>query len=118
MSGDRIYLLHMSDAIRRITAYAADGEEAYHRDERTQDAILRNLEVIGEATKHLSDELRDQWPDVPWRRMAGMRDRLIHGYFGVDLDLVWQVVRQHLPDLAVQIGRILEETGSEDRETS
>jgi len=72
-----------------------------------QDAIIRKLEVIGEAVKQLSDNARDSRPDIPWRRVAGMRDRLIHQYFGADLDLVWNVVGRELPGFAEAVDELL-----------
>lgn len=69
----------------------------------TQDAVIRNLEIIGEATKNLSAELRARHTDVPWNGMAGLRDRLFHGYFGVNLDVVWHIATVDLPELTVQI---------------
>jgi uncharacterized protein with HEPN domain len=72
-----------------------------------QDAIIRTLEVIGEAVRQISDNTRDSKPDIPWRKVAGMRDRLIHQYFGVDLDLVWNVVRLELPTLLEAVDDVL-----------
>jgi uncharacterized protein with HEPN domain len=72
-----------------------------------QDATIRQLEIIGEATKRLSPELRSRYSDVPWRRIAGLRDVLIHDYMGVDLDAVWQVTQKDLPALIEQVGSIL-----------
>jgi uncharacterized protein with HEPN domain len=68
-------------------------------DKKTINAVIRSLEVIGEATKKLPRSFRDSYPDVPWKRMAGMRDKLIHEYFGVDTQMVWQVVERHIPDI-------------------
>ena len=107
MSEDRIYLLHVRDAIADILVYAEAGEDAFLRETMRQDAIIRKLEVIGEAVKQLSDNTRESKPDIPWRRLAGMRDRLIHQYFGVDLDLVWNVVRLELPTLLEAVDDVL-----------
>ena len=72
---------------------------------------MRSIEVIGEATKNLSEELRGRYPEAEWRAMAGMRDRLIHGYFGVDYELVWEVATQKAPELARRISEILPREG-------
>ena len=76
-----------------------------------QDAVIRNLEIIGEATKALSPEFRAKYPGIPWSNMAGMRDVLIHGYMGVDLKIVWDVVSARLEPIADEIDRLLSETG-------
>jgi uncharacterized protein with HEPN domain len=107
VSEDRIYLLHVRDAIADILVYAEAGEDAFLRETMRQDAIIRKLEVIGEAVKQFSDNTRDSKPDIPWRKVAGMRDRLIHQYFGVDLDLVWNVVRLELPALLEAVDDVL-----------
>ncbi len=92
------------DAIQRILDYIEGLTwEVYLKDYKTQDAVVRNLEVIGEATKHLSDELRLSHPDIPWRDMAGTRDRLTHHYFGINQEIVWQIIAQDLPPLQSQI---------------
>jgi len=81
--------------------------EAFLADTRTQDAVIRNLEIIGEATKNLSSELRAKYPDISWKGMAGVRDRLIHHYFGVNLDIIWYIITAELPDVASRIEEIL-----------
>ena len=81
--------------------------ESFLADTKTQDAVIRNLEVIGEATKNLSEELRLEYAEVPWRSMAGVRNRLIHHYFGVNLDIIWQIATAELPGVASQLDRIL-----------
>ncbi|HTG60355.1 MAG TPA: HepT-like ribonuclease domain-containing protein [Terriglobia bacterium] len=78
MKDDSIYLLHIRDALNRIFDYTAGGEENFLQDTKTQDAVVRNLEIIGEAVKHVSENFRAQNVDVPWKRIAGMRDKMIH----------------------------------------
>jgi uncharacterized protein with HEPN domain len=79
-----------------------------------QDAVVRNLEIVGEAAKRVSPDLRKRAPGVPWREMAGMRDKLVHDYFGVDLDLVWDVVATELPAARARILLLLEELEGDD----
>jgi len=102
-----VYLRHVRDAIADLLAYAEAGEDAFLRETMRQDAVIRKLEVIGEAVKQISEPARALRPDIPWRSVAGMRDRLIHQYFGVDLDLVWNVVRLELPGLAGAVDDLL-----------
>lgn len=108
MRTQQVYLCHALDAIDAILEYTVDGREAFFADRRTQDAVLRNIEILGQAVKGLSVETRMLEPDVPWRQIAGMRDKLIHEYFGVDLGLVWQVVEQDLPTLRPRLVSLLE----------
>ncbi len=81
---------------------------AFESDETIRRAFVRSLEVIGEAAKNVPDGFRSQYPEIAWRAMAGLRDRLIHGYFGVDHELVWDVVQNRIPELGRQIAAILE----------
>lgn len=98
--------------------YTREGREAFYADGKTRDAVVRNIEIIGQAVKGVSDATRALEPDVPWRQMAGMRDKLIHEYFGVDLALVWDVVERDLPNVRLKlqelVGRLANEAGSED----
>lgn len=107
MTDDRAYLQHIRDAIDRITNYVAAGEQAFLSDSKTQDAVIRNLEIIGEAVKSLSVDLKNANADIPWKRIAGMRDQLIHGYFGVNIDLVWGVVANEIPALIARVEQLL-----------
>lgn len=81
--------------------------DAFLTDIKTQDAVVRNLEIIGEAAKNISEETRTKYNQIPWRSMAGTRDRLIHHYFGVNLDIVWQIVTDELPRTAEHLKKIL-----------
>jgi uncharacterized protein with HEPN domain len=106
---ERAYLLHIRDAIERILSYTREGRDAFLGDSMIQDAVLRNMEILGEASKRVSAPLREQAPDIPWREMAGMRDKLIHDYFGVDLSLVWDVVARELPAARDRIATLIAE---------
>ena len=98
------------EAIQRISSYLEDmSYEDFMDDAKTQDAVIRNIEIIGEAAKGISEHLRDQNAHIPWRNMARMRDRLIHHYFGVNLDVVWQVVSMELPGLVSELAKITDE---------
>ncbi len=99
----RDYKLQLDDileAIERIKQYTRDmSEEAFALDHKTQDAVIRNLEVIGEASSHLPPEIQEQFKDVPWGMMKGIRNILAHEYFGIDLEIVWKTVKEDLPIL-------------------
>lgn len=104
---DSDFLSDIQEAIRRVRAYTDRMTyEAFLTDTKTQDAVIRNLEIIGEAVRNLSGELRLKYPDVPWKSMAAVRDRLIHHYFGVNLDIVWQIVTIELTKVVPQLEAI------------
>jgi uncharacterized protein with HEPN domain len=84
--------------------------EAFEADDKTASAVMRKFEIIGEATKGIYEETRQSHPKVPWKEMAGMRDRLIHFCFGIDYELVWRTIKQRLPEVKPQIEDILQET--------
>jgi uncharacterized protein with HEPN domain len=102
------YLRHILDAVAAIEEYTQEGKEAFLSDRKTQDAVMRNLEVIGEAAKNIPAEFRAAHAEVPWREAAALRDVLIHKYFGVDLQIVWEVVAKNLPPLKEKIAQALE----------
>ncbi len=108
MKNDQLYLEHIAEAISRIANYIADMDApAFHSTPVVQDACIRQLEIIGEATKRLTTEFRNKHTHVPWKDIAGMRDILIHDYLNVDLDLVWKTVKEKIPELNVDIEPIL-----------
>ncbi len=107
MKEDETYLEHIIDAITKVEQYTADGRDAFMADDKTQDAVVRNLEIIGEATKRLSDDLRNKHPDIPWKQAAGLRDVLSHDYMSIDLTIVWNVIDSHLPALREAVRELL-----------
>ena len=104
---DDLYLEHVLQAIARIERFTSGGREVFVVDEMVQSAVIRQLEIVGEAVRNLSDQLKARETAVPWRDIAGTRDKLIHGYFNVKLDVVWNVVTRELPSLEAQVRRIL-----------
>ena len=103
MKDERVYLGHIRDAIKDIETYTSVGRDVFMADRMRQDAVIRKLEIIGEAVKRLSQGTKDARPEIPWRQIAGMRDRLTHDYFGVDLVLVWRVIERDLPLLKATV---------------
>jgi uncharacterized protein with HEPN domain len=89
---DRVYLEHIRDAVDDIIEYTQPGRGEFFADRMRQDATIRKLEVIGQAVKNLSEHCKSRRDEIPWKQIAGMRDRVIHDYFGVNLEIVWAVV--------------------------
>jgi uncharacterized protein with HEPN domain len=102
------------EAIRKIRRYIEGmTDEEFKKDEKTADAVVRNLEIIGEATNRLPDDFKVQHPDIEWAQIVGLRHRIVHGYFGVDLDIVWHIIQRDLEVFEQALQRVRE---SLDRE--
>ena len=106
MKSDALYLGHIADACTQISTYVAGMDKrAFHRDRKTQDAVVRQLQLIGEATRHISQTFQSAHPDIAWRAITGMRNRIVHEYIAIDLDVVWEVVNDDIPELAAFVAR-------------
>lgn len=104
----KVYLEDILEAAKSIRSYATGFSfMRFSKDKKTVDAVVRNLEVIGEAVKNVPPNIRQKYPDIEWRKAAGLRDILIHEYFGIDLEIVWDIVQHKIPLLEKQIKRIL-----------
>lgn len=110
MKDNRIFLQDILSAIDSIQAFVAGMTfEAFEQDDKTSSAVIRKFEIMGEAVRHVPQEIRDAYPEVPWKEMAGMRDRLIHFYMGANARLIWKTVKEDLPKTRAGIQRILDE---------
>lgn len=113
MSRDKgVYLAAMSDCIGRIREYTRGGKDEFLSDTRTQDAVMRNIEVLGQAVKDFGiDELAARDATIPWKQIAGMRDMLAHRYLGVDIEITWEVVERHLGPLDAAVTKLAASLG-------
>ena len=104
----KVYLDDILEASTKIRDYTSGLTlEGFRSDTKTLDAVVRNLEVIGEAAKKVPDDVRSRYPDVEWKKIAGLRDILIHEYFGIDVNIIWDILKNKLPHLDEQVRKIL-----------
>ena len=110
----RLYLDDILEAIGKIEKYTEGLDfESFREDDKTGDAVIRNFSVIGEAVKNIPASVRKKHPDIPWKIIAGMRDKLVHGYFGIRYDVVWETIELRLPTLRLAIKNILDQMDKE-----
>lgn len=109
MRSNRERLLDIQEAIERIEKYAQRGKKAFENDELIQNWIIHHLQIIGEAATRLSENFQESHPDVPWFKITGMRNILVHDYFGIDTKIVWKVVERDLPLLKKNISHLLKD---------
>ncbi|NUO80973.1 DUF86 domain-containing protein [candidate division KSB1 bacterium] len=110
----RLFLQDILEAAQHIEQFVAGFEYLqFQNDDKTSSAVIRKLEIIGEATKQIPDTIKTKYPEIKWKEIMGMRDRLIHGYFGVDYSLVWDTTQTDIPKLITEISRVLREIDQE-----
>ena len=108
MKDDQAYIEHIQDCIKKVKAYTDDlDEDSFIENEMVQDAVIRNFEIIGEATKMISDNLKQSYYEIPWKEIAGMRDKLIHDYLGVDVYVIWETIKNDIPILEKFLDKII-----------
>ncbi|NBC16869.1 MAG: DUF86 domain-containing protein [Bacteroidetes bacterium] len=108
MNDARLYLQHILDCLKRIRTYTGGKEAYFLNDEKTQDAVLRNLQTLAESTQRLPEELKQQHSDIDWRGIAGFRNVVVHNYLGVDLEQIWAIIKHDLPLLEAAVREMLE----------
>lgn len=107
----RVFLDDILEAAEKVVEYTAGfSDERFFADRRTVEAVVWNLQIIGEAAKHVPEEIRCRYPDLPWRNMAGLRNVIVHQYFGIKLDVIWKIIQNDVPILINGIRVILEQT--------
>ncbi|MCQ3930393.1 MAG: DUF86 domain-containing protein [Chloroflexi bacterium] len=107
MKDDKLFLIHILERIKFIEDYTQSGHETFMQSQMIQDAVMRNFEIIGEAVRNLSEELRQTYPDVEWQQISGFRNILIHAYWSVDNERVWGIIQNNLPTFKDRVEEIL-----------
>ncbi len=112
----KLFITDIRDCANRILDYTGGKSfEEFTKDQMLIDAVVRNLEIIGEATKNLPDEIRQKYPKIEWRKIVGLRDIVIHGYFGVDNEILWDIIQNKIPDLVVKIQEVLKGESEDEK---
>lgn len=109
MKDDRLYLIHIKECIERVITYTEEGKDVFVADTKTQDAVMRNLQILAESTQRLSNSLKEKHPEVDWRNISGFRNVAVHEYLSIDVKRIWDIVEQDLPVLEERIEAILRE---------
>ena len=110
MKDDLVYLMHIRDSLREVRQFTEDeSHESFLEHRMVQNAVMRSLEVVGEAARRVSPEFREAYPEGPWRLMGDFRNKLIHDYFGLDLDVIWKTATEDAPRLLTQIEGLVED---------
>lgn len=113
----RLFINDMLECIERIEKYVSGlSYDDFIKDDKTKDAVVRNLEIIGEAANQIPMDIRERYKDIPWAQIVGLRHRLIHGYFVVDYDIVWNIISKEIPDLKIKIKEIFKDQGEVEHE--
>ena len=108
MRSDSERLLDIADAIDRINKYSEKGKDAFEKDELIQNWIVHHLQIIGEASARVSGDFQNLHPEIPWSKIIGMRNILVHDYFGIDTEIVWSVIEKDLPDFEKSLKKLIE----------
>lgn len=112
----RLFIKDITTAMESIERFVGDMTlEELKADEKTSSAVIRKFEIIGEAAKHIPPKIRDKHKDIQWKSMAGMRDRLIHAYFGIDYNLVWSAIKTEIPNLKPRLEKVLSNMEEEEK---
>ena len=113
----RLFINDILECIERIEKYVSGlSYDDFIKDDKTKDAVVRNLEIIGEAANQIPMDIRERYKDIPWAQIVGLRHRLIHGYFVIDYDIVWNIISKEIPDLKIKIKEIFKDQGEVERE--
>lgn len=103
------YFQDILDSINDIQSFTGSIDfDVFQNNRMIRNAVIRSLEIMGEAAKNIPEDIRIQYPDIPWKRISGMRDKLIHGYFGVDYEMVWSVAKERIPEIKPFIEQLIE----------